>query len=130
MKIVVAGGTGFLGGPLAAALSSGGHEAAILSRGVAVVPEMARWRAVKWTPDGSAGPWAGDIDGVGAVVNLAGESIAAKRWTDAQKQRILDSRVQATRSLVAAIRGASAPPAVFVSGSAVGYYGPLGDEIA
>ena len=130
MKIVIAGGTGFLGGPLAAALSSGGHEVVILSRAIAVVPEMARWRYVKWTPDGSAGPWAADVDGADALVNLAGESIAARRWTRAQKQRILDSRVQATRSLVAAVRGAGAPPPVFVSGSAVGYYGPLGDEIA
>jgi hypothetical protein len=69
------------------------------------------------------------IDGAGAVVNLAGESIAAKRWTAAQKQKILDTRVQATRSLVSAIRGAANPPPVFVSGSAVGYYGPLGDEV-
>jgi hypothetical protein len=61
-------------------------------------------------------------------VNLAGESIAARRWTAAQKQRILESRVQATRSLVEAIKKAAAPPPVFVSGSAVGYYGPLGDE--
>jgi uncharacterized protein (TIGR01777 family) len=61
-------------------------------------------------------------------VNLAGESIAGKRWTGAQKQRILDSRTHATRSLAAAIRAATAPPAVFVSGSAVGYYGPLGDK--
>jgi uncharacterized protein (TIGR01777 family) len=62
-------------------------------------------------------------------VNLAGESIAAKRWTAAQKQKILDTRVQATRSLVSAIRGATAPPPVLISGSAVGYYGPLGDEV-
>src|SRR5206468_12654328 len=60
----------------------------------------------------------------------AGESIAGSRWTAAHKRRILDSRVQATRSLVAAIRGAATPPRVFVSGSAVGYYGPLDDEIA
>jgi uncharacterized protein (TIGR01777 family) len=69
------------------------------------------------------------VNGAGAVVNLAGESIAGKRWSAEQKQRILDSRVRATRSLVAAIRDAARPPQVFVSGSAVGYYGPLGDEI-
>ena len=70
------------------------------------------------------------IDGAGAVVNLAGESIAARRWTAAQKNRILESRVRATRSLVEAIAKASVPPPVFVSGSAVGYYGPLGDEVS
>jgi uncharacterized protein (TIGR01777 family) len=62
-------------------------------------------------------------------VNLAGESIAARRWSDAQKHRILESRVQATRSLATAIRRARTPPSVFISGSAVGYYGPLGDEM-
>jgi hypothetical protein len=87
-------------------------------------------RVVPWTPDGSTGSWANAIDGSGAVVNLAGESIAAKRWTGSQKARILESRVLATRSLVHAINGSAHPPAVLVSGSAVGYYGPLGDEIA
>jgi uncharacterized protein (TIGR01777 family) len=85
---------------------------------------------VPWTPNGESGPWASAIDGADAVVNLAGESIAAKRWTAAQKQRIRDSRVQATRSLAAAIRGCPNPPSVFVSGSAVGYYGPLADDVA
>jgi uncharacterized protein (TIGR01777 family) len=63
-------------------------------------------------------------------VNLAGESIAAKRWSAEQKRLIFDSRIAATRSLVEAIRRASSPPAVLVSGSAVGYYGPLRDEVA
>ena len=64
------------------------------------------------------------------MVNLAGESIAGRRWSAAHKQHILDSRIRATRSLAAAIARASRPPSVFVSGSAVGYYGPLGDELA
>ncbi len=81
-----------------------------------------------WRP-GHPGPWTAEIEGAAAVVNLAGESIAASRWSNAQKQRILDSRVQATRSLADAILGASRPPPVFVSGSAVGYYGPRGDEV-
>ena len=83
---------------------------------------------MNWTPDGTAGAWASTVDGAGAVVNLAGESIAAKRWTAGQKNWILESRVNATRSLAAAIKMASDPPRVFVSGSAVGYYGPRGDE--
>ena len=87
-------------------------------------------RFAAWTPDGTAGAWASAVDGADAVINLAGESIAAKRWTDAQKARILDSRLQATRSLVAAIGMAASPPPVFISGSAVGYYGPIGDEVA
>jgi hypothetical protein len=137
MKIVIAGGTGFLGRPLTAALAHEGHDIVVLTRGSTSSPQadrargpIARTRAEAWNPNGELGAWAAEIDGAGAVVNLAGESIAGKRWTAAQKQRILDSRVQATRSLAAAIRGAAAPPPVFISGSAVGYYGPLGDEAA
>src|SRR5690349_16923997 len=102
MKIVIAGGSGFLGRPLAARLAADGHHVTILSRGtprggtagIAVQP---------WTPDGTAaGPWAQVVGGANAVVNLAGESIAGRRWTKAQKRRIHDSRVLATRSLAAA----------------------------
>jgi len=126
MAVVIAGGTGFLGRPLATAL---GADPVILTRQPGRPPSTPRTRVLQWTPDGTAGPWASVIDGADAVVNLAGESIAGARWTDAQKRRILDSRVLATRSLVAAIANAASPPPVFVSGSAVGYYGPLGDEI-
>src|SRR5215208_1282064 len=129
MKIVIAGGSGFLGRPLAAALAEHGHDVVTLTRGNAPRRGHTRSRAVTWTPDGRVGAWASEIDGAAAVVNLAGESIAGKRWSAAQKQRILDSRVQATRSLAGAIRAAASAPAVFVSGSAVGYYGPRGDEI-
>ncbi len=126
MSVVIAGGTGFLGRPLSRALASDGHDVVVLTRGSTDRSQ----RAVTWTPNGDSGPWASTIDGADAVVNLAGESIAAKRWTAAQKQKILDTRVQATRSLAAAIRTVANPPPVFVSGSAVGYYGPLGDDIA
>ena len=125
MKIVIAGGTGFLGRPLTDALLHDHHDVVVLTRGASGASNGAR--GVAWDPNGESGPWAAEIDGAGAVVNLAGESIS-KRWTAAQKERILDSRVRATRSLATAIRGAAAPPPVFVSGSAVGYYGPLGDE--
>ena len=140
MKIVIAGGSGFLGRPLAAALAADGHDVVALTRdsprgspdgsrdtrSTSRVPGHAR--AVQWTPNGTIGPWATEIDGAGAIVNLAGESIAATRWSAEQKRRILESRVHATSSLVEAIRAAAAPPDVFVSGSAVGYYGPRGDE--
>jgi hypothetical protein len=127
MRIVIAGGSGFLGRSLTHALSLGGHDVVWLSRSGSATAES---RSVTWTPDGSVGAWASAIDGADAVVNLAGESIAGKRWSAAQKERIRESRVLATKSLVAAVNRAAAPPAVFVSGSAVGYYGPLGDETA
>jgi len=124
MRIVVAGGTGFLGAPLVSLLARDGHEVVVLTRDA----RGSRGSLVTWTPNGETGSWASVVDRAGAVVNLAGESIAAKRWSAAQKQRILDSRVRATRSLATAIRDAASPPPVFVSGSAVGYYGPLGDQ--
>jgi uncharacterized protein (TIGR01777 family) len=134
VKIVIAGGSGFLGRALARALLADRHDVVALSRAGARPPSAGADRAsplrtVEWTPDGSAGPWRREIDGAGAVINLAGESIAARRWTAAQKRRIRESRVYATRSLTAAIRHAPMPPPLLLSGSAVGYYGPRGDEI-
>jgi uncharacterized protein (TIGR01777 family) len=110
MKIVISGGTGFLGRPLAAALTADRHDVVVLTR--------------------DERPWRAHVDGANAVVNLAGEPIAGTRWSAEHKRKILDSRVKATRTLADAIRTAASPPAVFVSGSAVGYYGPLGDEVA
>jgi uncharacterized protein (TIGR01777 family) len=125
-RIVIAGGTGFLGRPLADSLAADGFDVVVLTRGATVRSPS---RAVAWIPDGSAGPWASEIDGASAVINLAGESIAGSRWTAAHKQRVLDSRVLATRSIGAAIGRAVHPPQVLVNGSAVGYYGPHGDEV-
>lgn len=127
MRIVIAGGTGFLGAPLASLLARDGHDIVVLTRG-SQGSRGSRESSVTWTPNGETGSWASVVDGAGAVVNLAGESIAGKRWSSAHKQRILDSRVRATRSLATAIRDVATPPPVFISGSAVGYYGPLGDQ--
>jgi uncharacterized protein (TIGR01777 family) len=129
MRVVIAGGSGFLGRPLTTSLLPDQHEVVVLTRGRSA-SIAAGARGVPWDPNGESGSWAAAIEGVQVVVNLAGESIAGKRWTAAQKERIVESRVRATRSLVAAIGGAAAPPSVFVSGSAVGYYGPRGDEPA
>jgi uncharacterized protein (TIGR01777 family) len=128
MKIVIAGGSGFLGGHLADALARDGDDVVVLTRGHSRASGPVR--SVTWIPDDSAGAWAAELDGAGAVVNLAGESIAARRWSAAHKQHILDSRIHSTRSLVVAINKARQRPPAFVSGSAVGYYGPLGDELA
>jgi uncharacterized protein (TIGR01777 family) len=132
MKVVIAGGTGFLGWPLAKALAASGNDVVILTRKTRA-EGAARGghqgiRYVGWDPAEPPGAWSTEIDGA-AVVNLAGESIGARRWSAAQKQRIVDSRLHATAALSRAIRGAKRAVPVFVSGSAVGYYGPLGDEI-
>lgn len=128
MRIILAGGSGFLGAILAADLARGGHEIVTLTRNTSGRPATPRVRFETWAPNGQTGPWAASIEGSDAVVNLAGESIAAKRWSAAQKRRILDSRLLATQSLSSAIRQATKKPRVFVSGSAVGYYGDRGDE--
>lgn len=133
MKIVIAGGTGFLGRALTDALASAGHEVSVLSRrgarGSTGRGAGGRGpRVVPWTPDGSIGGWASTIDGADAVVNLAGESIAAGRWTEARKLGILESRVLSTQSLTGAILSARRPPPTFLSASAQGFYGEHGDE--
>ena len=111
MKIAITGGTGFIGRPLAAALSADRHDVVLLRR------------------DAQTG-WPAQIDGADIVVNLAGENIGGKRWSTGQKEQILGSRVKATRIVADAIRAAAAPPSLLISGSAVGYYGPRGDEPA
>ncbi len=130
MRIVIAGGSGFLGGRLAEVLATDGADVVVLSRRSGGLCFMAGVRTVQWQPNEEPDAWHRTIDGATAVINLAGESIAGKRWTAAHKQRVLDSRIHATRSLVDAIHRAAAPPPVLISGSAVGYYGPLGDQIA
>jgi uncharacterized protein (TIGR01777 family) len=127
MRIVLAGASGFLGRALVQTLARDGHELVRLTRrpkdGAAGI------REVVWQPDGTARGWADVVDGADAVVNLAGESIAEGRWTPRRKAALIESRLLSTRSLVAAIDGAKARPSLLVSSSAVGYYGPRGDEM-
>ncbi len=135
-RIVVAGGTGLLGRALADSLADSGHDVIVLTRHASsltidtanAVTTHAGVRLAHWNPTGEPGPWTAFLDGARAVVNLAGQSIASGRWTAARKRRIRDSRLNATRSLVAGLAACAAPPPVFVSQSAVGYYGPRGDE--
>lgn len=135
MKVVISGGTGFLGRPLAELYAEEGHQVTVLTR--RLPPAASEYEAgtglpgithVGWAPDGSTGPWAAALDGADLAVNLAGESIGNRRWSPAQKARIRDSRLLATRSLVGAINAAPRPTGTLISGSAVGYYGPRGDE--
>lgn len=129
MKIVLAGGSGFLGSALSRALTQDGHHVVVLTRrATATAMSDSPRSSVQWSPDGTVGTWGSAVNGADIVVNLAGESIAATRWSAAQKQKLRDSRLLATRSLTSAIRQAARAPAAFISGSAVGYYGDRGDE--
>lgn len=128
MRIVIAGGTGFIGRALVAKLVEQGWTVTVLTR---QAPDAVQRRlrlpvaVVQWRPTDPPDP--GLVDGTDAVVNLAGATIA-RRWTAAARRLILESRVQATKALVEAIRRAAAPPRVLVNASAVGFYGPRGDE--
>ena len=126
MTIVIAGGSGFLGRKLARHLESQGHRTLTLSR--RSNPSAGGGPVIHWQPDGSAGDLARHLEGIDAVVNLAGEGLADNRWTENRKAAIRQSRIVATRTLVRAVAECAHPPRVFVSGSAIGYYGPRGDE--
>src|ERR1041385_8249361 len=130
MRVVIAGGTGFLGRPLSADLAARGHDVIVLARRDNA-QSSGGVRYVTWSPDdkGLTTAWASTIDGADAVVNLAGEGIADKRWTIKRKAAIRQSRVTATRALVEAIRRASKRPAVLVNASGIGYYGDCGDAL-
>jgi uncharacterized protein (TIGR01777 family) len=121
MHVLVAGSTGLIGSALVAELNSAGHRVTRLVRRDAQAGD------VLWDP-GRGGLTSGDLDGVDAVVNLAGRSIGAKRFSSEEKQRLWDSRVGVTESLGAAIATSSHPPRL-VNASAVGFYGDRGDDV-
>ena len=129
MKLAVTGGTGLIGRPLCEALLRDGHEVLLLTRAPsrALAASAERLRVVPWQPGIDSG-WAAMLDGVDGILNLAGESIAERRWTAMQKRRILRSRLDVTTALVDAMPRMRHRPAVLISASAVGYYGPHGDE--
>lgn len=131
MRLVIAGGTGFIGSVLCTRLLAEGHALTLLTRGPSPTTISPNQKWLTWEP-GSAGAWESALEesllGADGVINLVGEPIAAKRWTEAQKEKIRLSRVGTTRSLVNAIAKAKEKPKFLLNGSAVGYYGPHGDE--
>ncbi len=122
MKILLTGGTGFLGRHLIAGLQRQSHTLIILTRNPHPPQPTTGVRSIHWDAK-TVGAWAEEIDGADAVINLAGESIGARRWTSVQKERIRSSRIDATRAVVQAIERAARRPEVLVNASAVGYYG-------
>jgi uncharacterized protein (TIGR01777 family) len=123
VRIVIAGASGFVGGALVRRLRAAGHEVRPLVRRVPAGAGEIFWR-----------PEAGELetsplDGTDVVINLAGENIAARRWSGSRRERILRSRVEATRTLVVAVGKLARKPRLFLSASAVGFYGDRGDEV-
>lgn len=123
MDVAISGANGFIGSALSASLRADGHRVLRLIRGGVTGGD-----AIGWDPD------AGRIDapaleGLDAVVHLAGAGIGDRRWTAEQKRIIRESRVRGTAVLAGAVASRERKPAVFVSGSAIGYYGNRGDEV-
>ena len=120
VKVLVSGASGLIGSALLPALQSSGYEVTRLVRSAASGKSD-----IAWDPSRPLAPES--VSGFDAVVHLAGESIVG-RWTDAKKRRVRESRVQGTRNLAEALAATPQAPRVFISASAIGYYGDRGEE--
>lgn len=122
-KIAISGSSGLVGSALSSFLIRGGHEVLpLVRRADADRPDSVLWNPAAGFLDAEV------LEGCHAVINLAGENIAAGHWTAPRKSAILESRVRSTALLARTIAGMNQPPRVFVSASAVGYYGSRGEE--
>jgi uncharacterized protein len=121
VKVVVSGSTGFIGSALLPVLAAAGHQVTPLVR-------HKESEAIYWDPQAALLD-AEALEGTDAVIHLAGENIAGKRWTSDQKHKILDSRVRGTKLLAETLGKLRRRPAVLISGSAIGYYGDRGSEL-
>lgn len=122
MKVLITGGTGFIGTALSRELRISGYNVIVSTRRKTDSKEK-----LTWVPPGLIPPET--ISNIDAVINLAGESIAEGKWTKERKERILSSRVSTTHALVQSMQNANPKPKVLISASAVGYYGPRADDI-
>ncbi len=122
MRVVVSGASGLIGSALVPALAGAGHDVVRLVRSDPTNQGDLGWDPAAGLLDATA------LAGTEAIINLSGESIAAHRWSPAQKERLVASRLQATRLLAETAAKLSPAPAAFLSGSAIGFYGDRGDE--
>ena len=123
MKVLIAGASGLIGSALVSRLKQERHEISRLVRRAPVSTDE-----IQWDPDAGVIDQA-SIEGIEGVIHLGGASIAGKRWNDAYKQEIRDSRVNSTRLLSEALARMPQKPEVFLCASALGYYGERGDEV-
>lgn len=124
MKILITGASGLIGKALQPSLGEKGYELLLASRGKAKDAQ-----GIQWNPDtGFAEEDLPRLEGLDAVVHLAGENVSGLRWTDEKKKAIRDSRVFGTRSMIETFDKLAQKPKVFISGSAIGFYGDRGDE--
>lgn len=125
MRVVIAGSSGLIGSALTTSLAADGHDVVRLVRRTPNA-SSGHVHETRWDPAAAHAPLAA-LDGVDAVVNLAGAGVGDHRWTQAYRQQIRDSRVLTTATLATAMAALANPPGVFVAGSAIGYYGETGD---
>ncbi len=123
MELAITGASGLIGSALTRSLTTDGHRVVRLVRRPATGPDELQWDPMAGSID------AGGLEGIDAVVHLAGESIGGGRWNLVKKMQIRESRVRGTTLLAETIAKLDQPPAVFVSGSAIGYYGDRGDQV-
>ena len=119
MRVVIAGGSGFIGKALTETFIKAGHEVYILTR--KHKEDTKNLKYVQWLIDGSSPEK--QLDNIDAFINLAGESIADGRWTNERKKRILDSRIKATQESIQLMKRLHPRPSMFINASAIGYYG-------
>lgn len=128
-RVIISGATGFIGRALCRALH-GDYEIIVLSRdasrGAGAIGEWAE--VIEWDAR-TAGAWARQAEGVHAIINLVGESLAAGRWTQTRRASIVQSRTNSAGAIVNAVDGAKVKPSVFIQASGVGFYGLRGDEV-
>ena len=122
MRVAITGASGLIGRALSNRLASQGHEVIAVVRRTAALGEVA-WNPMRGEIDASG------LEGVDAVVHLAGAGIGDKRWNAAYKEELLRSRVKGTELLASTLPALDRPPAVLLSGSAIGFYGDRGDEM-
>ncbi len=128
MRVIITGGSGLIGRALTAELIEAGYEVIILSRHARQLDGLSpAIKMEKWDGHTSQG-WAHLADRSLAIINLAGENLAAGRWTEERKRRLRESRLAAGKAVVEAVNLATIKPQVIIQASAIGYYGPHGDE--
>jgi uncharacterized protein len=131
MKVLIAGGSGYIGRRLAPSLLTDGHDVIVLTRKPAAENPLGVARTITWDARSASGDWVKEMAGAQGVVNLAGASVGGGRWTRGRMAQLLSSRLDATSAIVQAIERTPADrrPSVLLNASGIDYYGHRGEEI-
>ena len=125
MRILITGASGLIGKALQRSFTEKGYEMLLATRGEPKTPDQIQWDIEEGFAEGDLGR----LEGLDAVIHLAGENVSGLRWTDEKKKAIRESRVKGTHNVVDTISNLKSKPKVFVSGSAIGFYGDRSDDV-